>query len=546
MTIRGRDSIAPVRASAKRKVPRVNVEKQNPSATRANPTSDSLEREGRTDKPTINENSDDDNLVGTSGSLPPSASKPNKNLVTADAYNNNDDEEDDDSPFGSPGDDDSPPSSKAPRKNRFIDDEAADGDDDADGYEDNFSGRPGDDSPVRPRNSAAEASSPMAGGDGEFDDEDDDDIEDMPPPYRSHAPPSYAKLKLPEAQAPFAPSSTPLDLTRRFLCWNHIGSVTRLLSDDGRALVDVDFTDSAFRRPISFTDNLGFVLGSLGEDGGIFCTDLLEDNDTNPDVDELLHGLSEATKLAVKKSHQSRMRGGSKGKPMGSSIYFHRFESTVGNIRDKDWHLTLPNDERALGCACGEGWAAVVTSRRFLRLYSSGGNQGRIHWLPGEPVTMAGRSRFLIVVYHEATPLPDGTQKLGYVFMDAQSQGRILHKGSLSCVSKASSLTWIGLSSDQSVMAMDSDGMLSMLASTGSAAAELDSKTSHWEWMPVLDSVGLRKTAEDNFWPITVYDGKLVCVPLKGGTRHPDATRRPVTTSLSVRLPLARGPLIRT
>jgi chromosome transmission fidelity protein 4 len=270
----------------------------------------------------------------------------------------------------------------------------------------------------------------------------------------------------------------------------------------------------------------------------------LEDGDSNPEVDALLHGLSEATKLAVKKSHQSRMRGGNKGKPTGSSIYFHRFESTVGNMRDKDWHLTLPNDERALGCACGEGWAAVVTSRRFLRLYSSGGNQGRVHWLPGEPVTMAGRSRFLVVVYHEESPLADGTQKLGYVFMDAQSQGRILHKGSLACVSKASALTWIGLSNDHSVMAMDSDGMLSMLASTGSAAGELDSKTSLWEWMPVLDTVGLRRTAEDSFWPITVYDGKLVCAPLKGGTRHPDATRRPVTTSLSFRLPLARGSLI--
>ena len=48
------------------------------------------------------------------------------------------------------------------------------------------------------------------------------------------------------------------------------------------------------------------------------------------------------------------------GKPTGSSIFFYRFE-TFGNIREKDWYITLPDGERVLGTASGEGWAAAMT-----------------------------------------------------------------------------------------------------------------------------------------------------------------------------------------
>jgi len=416
-------------------------------------------------------------------------------------------------------------------KNRFVDDEAADVDE--------------DDGSVAP--TATQADSPNAGGIGEStaspalnkdDDasEDEDDF-DMPADTgysTGHSIFHQQPVNLPEPQPAFAPSSTPLDLPRRFMCWNHIGSVTlRRVEQGGRNTVDINFTDSAFRRPIGFTDTLGFILGSIGEDGGIFATDIAEDDDDDDDdlLGDVVPGLSEKTKQAVKRSQRTK----DPNKPTGSSLYFHRFE-TFGNIRDKDWYLTLPSGERALGCATGEGWAAVMTSRRFLRLFSSGGNQGQMFWLEGEPITMAGRSRFLAVFYHEGEPLRDGTQKIGYKLIDALTN-RVVTKGSASCVSAGSTLTWVGFNNDGSLLAMDSEGMVSMLVCTDT--------DSSWEWMPMLDTLGLRKSSDDSFWPVSVYDGKLVCVPLKGGTKHPDATRRPVTASLGLRLPLARGTLVK-
>ena len=156
---------------------------------------------------------------------------------------------------------------------------------------------------------------------------------------------------------------------------------------------------------------------------------------------------------------------------------------------------------------------------------------------------MCGRGRLLAVFYHEGNPSQDGTQRLGYTFFDVgcPSAVRVLSTGSVSCISKGASLKWVGFSNDFSLIAMDTDGMVSMLAVAGDSMA--DSPPLPWEWSPVLDTLGLRKSANDRFWPVTVYDGKFVCVPLKGGASYPDAARRPVTTTLSLRLPLARSNL---
>jgi chromosome transmission fidelity protein 4 len=160
-------------------------------------------------------------------------------------------------------------------------------------------------------------------------------------------------------------------------------------------------------------------------------------------------------------------------------------------------------------------------------------------WLKGEPVTIVGRSTFVAVIYHEGSPLPDGTQKLGYSLFDGLS-ARLITSGSVSCISNGSKLTWAGFSNDCSLLVMDSDGMLSMLVGMAGKDRWPEGSSYSWEWAPMLDTVGLRKSADDNFFPITCQDGKLVCVPLKGGNEYPDAVRRPVTTTLSLRMPVAR------
>jgi Minichromosome loss protein, Mcl1, middle region len=284
------------------------------------------------------------------------------------------DDDDDDDNIGEDDDADSPSrnSTKNSRINEFIDDEADDDDDSSKtergttnkGYE---IGR----TTGQNKNMIDEFDNASA----------DDDSYDGDRVKRYHGSSKNGFIMdLPECQAPFGVSSTPLDLPRRFLCWNHIGSVTLVQGTGGsedtnvvstRNTIDIHFTNSFSRRNITFTDNLGFILGSLGEDGAIFATDVADDDDDNDDNDndgvlgdDYLRGLSNKTKEAVKRAQRSKK---DLDKATGSTLYFNRFE-TFGNVRDKDWVLTLPSGERVVGCACGEGWAAAITRYVHVRL----------------------------------------------------------------------------------------------------------------------------------------------------------------------------------
>ena len=151
-------------------------------------------------------------------------------------------------------------------------------------------------------------------------------------------------------------------------------------------------------------------------------------------------------------------------------------------------------------------------------------------------MTVVGRGRFLAVFFHENNPLMDGTQKLGFKLFDGITL-REIESSSVDGISPGSSLTWAGFSDDLALSIMDDDGMVSMLMAKKSNDS-LDSAS--MSWIPILDTAGIRKSREDSYWPVTVQRGKLVCIPLKG-TDFPNPARRPLTTSLPLRMPLARA-----
>lgn len=151
----------------------------------------------------------------------------------------------------------------------------------------------------------------------------------------------------------------------------------------------------------------------------------------------------------------------------------------------------------------------------------------------------------MAVFYHKSVPYVENrSQQLGYTLWDATTF-RVISEGPASCLSDGSILDWVGFDADYGLFAMDSGGMLSMLVPALDTASPSPLFNS-WKWTPVLDTVGLKKSSDDHHWPVTIYGGKLICVPLKGGNRYPDATRRPVTTSLPLRVPLAKSVVSKT
>jgi WD40 repeat protein len=169
-----------------------------------------------------------------------------------------------------------------------------------------------------------------------------------------------------EPQEAFSPSETnPLNENelRRFLCWNHIGCATLLDGEDDVNTIDIHFTDAAFKRSISFSDDVGLVLGSIGEDGGIFASGLQDntDDDDGNDIDDLDDlKMSERTKEAVRRDRMKSRKNNDDSEPKGSQVLFWKFDS-IESKRDSTWSLSLPDGEEALGVGCGEGWSAVMT-----------------------------------------------------------------------------------------------------------------------------------------------------------------------------------------
>lgn len=126
---------------------------------------------------------------------------------------------------------------------------------------------------------------------------------------------------------------------------------------------------------------------------------------------------------------------------------------------------------------------------------------------------------------------------LGYTILDGVT-GVTLTAGEVSALSAGSDLKWAGFNEHCALSIMDSDGMLSMLARNPTKNSPSVVSTAA-NWMPMLDTVAHHKDKLDLFWPVEVHAGKLVCVPLRGGKEYPDAGRRPVTTTLQVKMPMA-------
>ena len=91
----------------------------------------------------------------------------------------------------------------------------------------------------------------------------------------------------------------------------------------GNNLVYIVFHETAGlaaggRRPVTFTDNLGFIVGTLCEEGGMFATDLAEDDDEyydGEDDDDFagLGVMSAIARKAMRRSRKAKRKAGGGG-----------------------------------------------------------------------------------------------------------------------------------------------------------------------------------------------------------------------------------------
>lgn len=309
-----------------------------------------------------------------------------------------------------------------------------------------------------------------------------------------------ALVQVPHMQGPFLPSSSPLDATKRYLVWSLVGNiVSQNLGDHN--VIEIEFADAS-RRPIRFTDHYRFIMGSIAEDGAIFASAAFSGADADRREDE-----------EDEEEH--------------STVFFRPF----ANYSTKNqWLFTLPKGEGALSVAVGMRWAAVATTRQWVRLFTFSGLQEGVVSVPGPIVTMVGRGDLLAVFYHGGSPLVDpstgaSSQALHYQLLDVRRTA-VVGDGPVA-LSPKSLLTWAGFSNLDILHVMDSEGLVSGLV-----------RSFGWNWTPLLETSRLQRNKMDSYWPVGVFNGSLMCSLLKGGEEHPSTNPKPLVSSLPLKLPL--------
>lgn len=296
-------------------------------------------------------------------------------------------------------------------------------------------------------------------------------------------------------QEPFQPSSSDLSASRRYLVWNSVGAIITKYDDDS-SYIEVEFSDLSKYKNFTITKKLKITNGSLGP-SGLALTSSLEDN--------------------------SR-----------SVLMYQSFDHFGVNA---DWMHHLPRNENIELVAVGDSFVAIVTSKRFLRIFSSGGVQLQILCIPGPPVSLVAQGNLLALFYHSGNPI-NNTQNISYQLFNVK-QKICLSQGQVP-LNENVYLEWVGFSQENILTIFDSEGILKQL--TGHHSSKSDNtyiNMSKWvgQWTPVLDTSNHKQTWQ-RFWPIAVTMEKLRYIPISESEYAPHVLPRPVPSSIPLEVPV--------
>jgi len=287
-------------------------------------------------------------------------------------------------------------------------------------------------------------------------------------------------------QPPFQPGASPQGLTNRFLVYNNVGIVKSHESDAERSL-DIEFHDIAVHHALHLANHDQFSLAALS---------------------------SSVLALASAGDGES-----------GSKLSVNYFSSSDLN---KEWSVTLTDNEVITGVAAGQSWVAVATDKYHLRLFTAGGMQMEVMMMPGPLVTMVGEGDSLLLIYHSGHPLP-GHQSLCYTFYTINSHQVIpAHTSPLPLpLSPESELYWAGFSDTRAPVISDTHGW--------TRALDMDT----WIWHPIINTRGHVRGKSDFYYVISVshIESVLRCVLCKG-SKHPPTVPRPLPVALPLEAPL--------
>ncbi|KAJ8308558.1 hypothetical protein KUTeg_013432 [Tegillarca granosa] len=286
-------------------------------------------------------------------------------------------------------------------------------------------------------------------------------------------------------QNAFQAGSTPVHLSSRFMVWNSVGIIKQYNTEEENS-IDIEFHDTSIHHAMHITNNYNYTMADMSTEAVILAS---EKDDDSP------------SKLTC--------------------MHFGSWDSS------KEWTISLPDNEEIQAITIGEGWIAIATDSRMVRIITVGGIQKQIFSIAGPVVCMAAHSNQLLVVYHRGTGIP-GDQCLGVILQYVDGSKRnLLNMDSLP-LSRKSSLSWLGFSAEGTPFYMDSAGVVRML-----------NRKFGNNWVQVANTKSHAKGKSDHYWIVGVHENpqQLRCIPCKG-SRYPATLPRPAVAILPFSIPL--------
>ncbi|XP_064622093.1 WD repeat and HMG-box DNA-binding protein 1-like [Lineus longissimus] len=285
-------------------------------------------------------------------------------------------------------------------------------------------------------------------------------------------------------QRPFQSSSTPVQLSQRFMVWNSVG-IIRQYSTEEENSIDIEFHDTATHHAMHVTNDLGHTMADMSSEAVVLAC---EADDGSP------------SKLVC--------------------LHFSSWDNS------REWAIEMPKGEEIQATALGEGWVAVATDKRNVRIITIGGIQRHLFSTPGPIVTITASGSQLGVVYHMCHGLP-GDQCLWVKWISVNGRRQGLTDGCLP-LSPKSTLSWIGFSLEGTPFLMDSSGIVRML-----------NRKFGPSWIPVASTKDHVKGKSDGVWIVGILEHpqQLRCIPCKGSS-YPPVLPRPALTILPFQIPV--------
>ncbi|XP_055935978.1 WD repeat and HMG-box DNA-binding protein 1-like [Argiope bruennichi] len=313
-----------------------------------------------------------------------------------------------------------------------------------------------------------------------------EDSEDIPEIIKTEP---ETKIQIVEApkppiQKPFQPSSTPVNLDRRFMLWNNVG-IVRCYDTEEENSIDVEFHDATVYHPLHLNNIHNHTLAALS---------------------------TEALLLGSPKSDETTSKL--------ECLHFGTWDS------NKEWIVEMPENEEIEAVALGDGFAACVTDKKFIRLYTISGIQCEVFLMPGPVVCCTARGNQLLVVFHKGLGI-EGDQCLNMMIVKVNLEKHSSVKECFLPLSSKSFLSWLGFTDEGTPCIVDSSGILSLLNTSCGV-----------KWIPVADTTANMKGKSNTYFVLGLSEIKqeIRCILCKG-SKYPSLLPRPNIAVLPFSLP---------